>query len=105
MFIEQPQEALDAIARALRQYVGEGAGAPLRLVALNVMTTLTGSAVIALATALREIDAAKAWDAANVDEDWQMRAWGADPEAMARRATRHREFEAATNLSRYLTSK
>jgi chaperone required for assembly of F1-ATPase len=105
MFIEQPQEALDAIARALRQYVGEGPGAPLRLAALNVMTTLTGSAIIALAAALHQIDARTAWDAANVDEDWQMRAWGADPEAMARRATRHREFEAATNLSRYLTSK
>ncbi|TLG78473.1 ATP12 family protein [Methylocystis sp. B8] len=103
MFIEQPQEALDAIARALREYVGEGAGAPLRLAALNVMTTLTGSAIIALATALHRIDARSAWDAANVDEDWQMRAWGADDEAMARRLARFREFEAAATLSRHST--
>ncbi len=103
MFIEQPQEALDAFARALREHVGEGAGAPLRLAALSVMTTLSGSAVIALATALREIDMAAAWDAAHVDEDWQMRAWGADAEAMARRAARFKEFEAAATLSRHST--
>ncbi|MGJ0620258.1 MAG: ATP12 family chaperone protein [Methylocystis sp.] len=103
MFIEQPQEALDAFARALRDYVGEGAGAPLRLAALHVMTTLTGSAVIALATALQNIDLAMAWEAANVDEDWQMRAWGADAEALARRAARLNEFEAAATLSRLST--
>jgi chaperone required for assembly of F1-ATPase len=103
MFIEQPQAALDAIARALRAYVGEGAGAPARLAALSVMTTLTGSAVIALATALGEIDVAAAWDAANVDEDWQMRAWSEDAEAMARRSSRFAEFEAAATLARHST--
>jgi len=103
MFIEQPRAALDALARAVRNHVGEGVGAALRLAALHVMTTLTGSAVIALATALREIDAGAAFDAATVDEDWQMRAWGVDAEALARRAARFREFEAAAILSRHLT--
>jgi len=103
MFIEQPQEALDAFARAVRDYVGEGAGAPLRLAALHVMTTLSGSAVLALAAARHEIDAGKAWEAANVDEDWQMRAWGEDAEAIARRSARFREFEAAATVSRHST--
>lgn len=103
MFIEQPQEALDAVSRALRDYVGQGAWAPFRLAALNVMTTLTGSVIIALAAALHQIGAGKAWEAANVDEDWQMRAWGEDVEAMARRAARFQEFEAAALLSRYST--
>lgn len=103
MFIEQPQGALDAVSRALRDYVGQGAGAPFRLAALNVMTTLTGSVIIALAAALHQIGAGKAWEAANVDEDWQMRAWGEDVEAMARRAARFQEFEAAALLSRYST--
>lgn len=102
MFIEQPQEALDAVSRALRDYVGQGAGAPFRLAALNVMTTLTGSVIIALAAALHQIDARKAWEAANVDEDWQMRAWGEDAEAMARRSARFQEFEAAAVLSDHL---
>lgn len=103
MFIEQPQEALDAVSRALRDYVGQGAWAPLRLAALNVMTTLTGSVIIALAAALHQIGAGKAWEAANVDEDWQMRAWGEDVEAMDRRAARFQDFEAAALLSRYST--
>ncbi|MFO1124694.1 MAG: ATP12 family protein [Methylocystis sp.] len=103
MFVEQPQAALGAFGRALRAYIGEGPGAPFRLAALHVMTTLTGSAVIALAVALGELDPARAWDAANVDEDWQMRAWGADAEAMARRAARYRELEAAATVSRLST--
>ena len=103
MFVNQPQGALNAIARALRAHVGEGDEAPLRLAALHVMATLTGSPVIALAVALREMDAAKAWDAANVDEDWQMRAWGVDAEAMARRAARYRELQAAATVSRLST--
>ncbi|MFZ3178951.1 MAG: ATP12 family protein [Methylocystis silviterrae] len=103
MFIEQPQEALDAFARAVRDYVGEGTGASLRLAALHVMTTLSGSAVLALAAARHEIDAGKAWEAANVDEDWQMRAWGEDAEAMARRSVRFQEFAAAGTVARHST--
>ncbi len=103
MFVEQPQAALDAIAKAVRVQIGKGPGAPLRLAALHVMTTLTGSAVIALAVALRDIDAATAWRAANVDEDWQMRVWGADAEALARRETRYGEFQAAAALSDHMT--
>ncbi|MEF3366938.1 ATP12 family protein [Methylocystis sp. 9N] len=104
VFVEQPHAALDALARAVRAHVGDDAGASLRLAALNVMTTLSGSAVIALATALREIDADAAWGAANVDEDWQMRAWGADAEALARQAARKREWLAAAALSRHMTT-
>ena len=95
MFVEQPPEALGAVAAATRRHVGAGAGAALRLAALHVMTTLTGSAVLALAVALRETDVETAWRAANVDEDWQMRAWGEDAEAMARRSGRAAEMRAA----------
>lgn len=103
MFVEQPRAALGALARAVRAHVGEGPGAPLRLAALHVMTTLTGSAVIALAVALRDMAPAAAWDAANVDEDWQMRVWGADMEALARRHARHVDWLAAAALSSYMT--
>ena len=59
------------------------------------MTTLTGSALLALAVAEGFLDAPGAWKAAHVDEDFQMRAWGADDEALARRERRWREMEAA----------
>jgi chaperone required for assembly of F1-ATPase len=104
MFAAQPETALAALAGAVRTYVGEDAGAPLRLAALHTMTALTGSCMIALAVALREIDAAAAWAAAHVDEDHQMRLWGADGEALARRALRRAEMQAADALLRSAAS-
>jgi chaperone required for assembly of F1-ATPase len=95
MFATQPEEALAALAAAVRAWVGEGQGAALRLTALHVMTTLTGSLSIALAKALNEIDLATAWGAAHIDEDFQMRTWGEDAEALARRENRFCEMTAA----------
>lgn len=95
MFAAQPEASIAALAAAVRAYVGEGPGAPLRLAALHVMTTLTGSLILALAKALNEIDLAAAWAAAHIDEDFQMRAWGEDVEALARRDARFKEMAAA----------
>lgn len=100
-FVAQPDGALAALARAMRAHVGEDAGAPIRLAALHTMTALTGSCVIALAVALREIDAAAAWAAAHVDEDHQMRLWGADREALERRERRWAEMRAAALVSQF----
>ncbi len=105
MFAAQPEESRAALARAVRAYVGEGPGAPLRLAALHVMTTLTGSLVLALAKALNEIDLASAWAAAHIDEDFQMRAWGADVEALARREARFADMAAAAFLADSLSEK
>jgi chaperone required for assembly of F1-ATPase len=98
-FASQPPESIRALASAVRAHVGEGPGAPLRLAALHVMTTLTGSLVLALAKALKEIGLAEAWAAAHIDEDFQMRTWGDDAEALARRAERFKEMAAAAFLS------
>jgi chaperone required for assembly of F1-ATPase len=62
------------------------------------MTTLTGSALLAMAVEAGEIDAETAWSAAHVDEDWQAEQWGQDSEAMARRAHRKRDMMAAAQL-------
>ncbi|MFZ9502473.1 MAG: ATPase, partial [Beijerinckiaceae bacterium] len=83
--------ALDAL---VRQDDGATAAA-MRLASLHVMTTLTGSVLLALATATGFLDADAAWAAAHVDEDFQMRAWGEDAEAMARRARRYEDMRAA----------
>ena len=95
MFVTQPPEAVAAFESALKASVGEGRGAVLRLAALNVMTTLTGSALLALAAARGFRDAPAAWRAAHVDEDHQMQVWGEDAEALARRERRWREMQAA----------
>lgn len=67
----------------------------LALAALHTATTLTGSAMIALALARGNLTAEAAWVAAHVEENWQMTQWGADAAALARRDVRWREFAAA----------
>ncbi|PSJ65840.1 ATP12 family chaperone protein [Kumtagia ephedrae] len=93
MHIEQPREAIAALAIHLRQRAE-----PFRLAALHLMTSLTGSALLALAVEAGERDVETAWTAAHVDEDWQAEHWGQDAEAMARRAHRKRDMLAAATL-------
>ena len=88
--VAQPNAALAAIGAELDAYDD-----PIALAALSVMTTLTGSALLALAVARGFLPAEAAWRAAHVDEDFQAERWGADAEAMAQREARRREFEAA----------
>lgn len=90
MHVAQPLEALAAIGAALDAYDD-----PAALTALSVMTTLTGSVLLALAVARAFLSPKAAWRAAHVDEDFEIERWGADGEATARRAARWREFEAA----------
>jgi chaperone required for assembly of F1-ATPase len=68
---------------------------PFRLAGLSLATTLSGSALIALALAEDALDPDAAWAAAHVDEDWNIAQWGEDAEAAARRAHRFADFRAA----------
>jgi len=88
MHVKQPDEAVEA-ARAVLP------GDAWSVAALHVVTTLTGSALLALALAHGARDAGQVWAAAHVDEDWNADQWGVDEEAASRRATRLRDFEAA----------
>lgn len=63
--------------------------------AFHVVTSITGSAMLALALKHRVLDAAQVWAAAHVDEDWNSEKWGTDDEVAARRAMRLKDFEAA----------
>jgi chaperone required for assembly of F1-ATPase len=96
MPVAQPAAATSAVAVAI-----EGID-PLRLTALHVMTTLTGSALLALAVLDGRLTPEAAWEAAHVDEDWQIAEWGEDAEASARRARRWEEMRAAASLVRLL---
>ena len=89
-FIAQPQETLAAIARMVSE-----TPKPFALAALHSATTLTGSAILALALARGRLSADEAWAAAHVDEDFQNEHWGVDEEARVRREARWREMEAA----------
>jgi chaperone required for assembly of F1-ATPase len=92
MPVTQPPSASEAVARAVAGYDA------LRLAALHTITTLTGSALIALAHAAGKLGAHEAWAAAHVDEDWQIRQWGEDAEAAERRRRRWQEMQAASRI-------
>ncbi len=68
---------------------------PFQLAALHTATSLTGSALLALALAEKFLDAQSVWRAAHIDEDWNIEQWGEDAEASARRSLRHNEFSIA----------
>lgn len=92
MPVKQSDNALSRIAEAL---------APLdawTLTAVHVLTTLTGSAILALAHARGELTAVEVWTAAHVDEDWQSEQWGRDVEAAERRQRRWVELQSASRL-------
>jgi chaperone required for assembly of F1-ATPase len=93
VFVEQPRESIGAI----RLHLARRRDA-LRLACLHLMTSITGSALIALAVEAGVLEAEAAWLAAHVDEDWQAEQWGQDAEAMARRNARKRDFLAAVRL-------
>ncbi len=91
--VEQPPETLAAFRAALEDFDD-----PVALAALSVMTSLTGSAILALATARGALAPDEAWRLAHVDEDFQNEIWGVDEEATARRQARWREMKAAGNV-------
>ena len=67
--------------------------------ALTTLTTLTASLVIGLAALEAGADGEALWAAANLEEDWQAELWGKDAEALALRARRLAEFEAAIRFA------
>jgi chaperone required for assembly of F1-ATPase len=89
----------DTLARAEAALAGLDA---FRLAAVHTMTTLMGSVVLALAVLKGRLTTQEAWDAAHVDEDWQIGKWGEDAEAAARRQRRWEEMQSAEGMLRLL---
>ena len=87
-FVAQPAQSLAAASSAIPTD-------PWRLGAMHAITTLTGSALIAIALARGALSVDAAWAAAHVDEDWNMKFWGRDALALERRAARFSEMQAA----------
>jgi chaperone required for assembly of F1-ATPase len=101
MFAAQPGEAV-AAARAAIPDEADNVMDIWRLAAISSITTLTGSALLALALARGALDVEAAWAAAHVDEDWQMEQWGRDEIALERRAYRYAEMCAAAAVLKHI---
>lgn len=95
MHVRQPEQALAAARDALPHD-------PWSVAALHVVTTLTGSALLALALHHGARDPEQVWRAAHVDEDFNAEQWGRDEEAATRQAARRRDFDAAVAILRAL---
>lgn len=95
MHVKQPEAAVAAV-RALLPQDAWSVGA------LHVVTTVTGSALLALALQQGVLDEQAAWAAAHVDEDWNRETWGADEEVEQRRAARLKDYAAAATVLKAL---
>jgi chaperone required for assembly of F1-ATPase len=91
MHVSQPETAVEAARGALPKD-------PWSIAAMHVVTTLTGSALLALALQHGVLDPEQVWAAAQVDEDWNAEKWGVDEEVAARRAARLVDFKAASRI-------
>ncbi len=95
--VRQPEQAVEAARAALPSD-------PWSIAALHVVTTLTGSALLALALFHRVRDPNSVWAAAHVDEDWNADTWGVDEEVAARRAARLIDFRAVVAILQALNT-
>lgn len=93
MHVGQPAGAVAAF-RARVDAVAD----PFAVAALHQMTTLTGSAILALCVFEGHIGVDEAWAAAHVEEDWNVELWGADEEAAARRRARAADMSVAADV-------
>ncbi len=92
IYQEQPKAAIDALGVVLRSH-----DTPIELACLHTLTTLTGSALLALAFARGAFSLDEIWALAHLEEDWTIEHWGSDEEAEKRRALRRAEAAAATS--------
>lgn len=91
MHVRQPEQAVAAARTALPSD-------PWRVAALHVATSVTGSALLALALMQGARDVDQVWAAANVDNNWNAEQWGEDAEVTARLAARLQDLRAAAQV-------
>jgi chaperone required for assembly of F1-ATPase len=93
-----PPPAAPRNAGALSERLGTFT--PFELAALETLTSLAASLCVGLSVLDPEADAQALWNAANLEEDWQIEQWGADEEAQERRDLRTKQFLAALDFAR-----
>jgi chaperone required for assembly of F1-ATPase len=93
--VRQPEQAIAAARAALPSD-------PWAIAALHVITTITGSALLALALFHDVVDQGQAWASAHVDEQWNTEQWGLDEEMAARKAAKLVDFNAAVAVLKAL---
>ena len=94
--VDQPGKSLDAMHHWLASVDA------FTLMGLHDLIGISGSIVLARAVHEGQIKPEAAWEAAILDEMWNVEAWGEDAEAAAAREAKRREFMAAHAFLRLL---
>ncbi|MGC6511273.1 MAG: ATP12 family chaperone protein [Parvibaculales bacterium] len=89
----EPVDQSDETLQRLHNIYLQDADNVLRMGGLSHATALLGSAVLALAVEQKEMDAETAFEAAFLDERFQIDQWGQDDEATVRLQSRRGEIE------------
>lgn len=92
----QPPEAIAALDQTISHYD------EFELAALHTATTISGSLILAVALADKEVNAEGAFAAATLDETFQAEKWGQDAEAEKRRGQLFAELTAVERFLRLL---
>ena len=95
--VAQPPETVARLAEAI------AARDAFALAGVSPLVTITGSLVLGLALAEGGLGREAAWEAAVLDELWQEEQWGADALALAARAHRRADYDAAARFLALLT--
>lgn len=74
---------------------------PFTLGAFHILTTISGSLILAICLKEKKISLDKAWEAAHLDEIYQEKKWGIDEEALERRKVRYKEFSTAYRILKF----
>ena len=90
--VEQSAQALGAIRAAVEAHDA------FELAALGLAATASGSVIIALALSHGEIEAEAAFNAAFIDEMWQIEQWGNDEDADTRQQNARSDITVAARF-------
>ena len=92
MHVAQPEATVARLGEAI------AARSAFELAPLSIVTTITGSLVMALALAERAFDAEAIWAASLIDEHWQAEQWGEDTLAAQAREAKRAEYDGAVRF-------
>ncbi|MDU8946310.1 ATP12 family chaperone protein [Ovoidimarina sediminis] len=96
--VTQPREAIDALTAPM------AAMGPFELAAFHDLVSLPGSLILGLAAAAEAAAPEPLWQAARLDEVWQIEQWGHDDEAEAVNAHKLQAFMDAAVFLRAVRS-
>ena len=88
----QPPATIERLGQAVH------ARTAFELAGLSPLVTVSGSLLVALALAEGAVGLEQAWNAAMLDEQYQIEQWGEDDEALKALASRRTDFEAGARF-------